>query len=210
MDKSVAELKRQGMLGSVLTKEDWQVLLQEASDIGSLNGVLVASQKLQCKPSKEILENLLLSALCKGDCGVARKAHRVLERELTETEKAIMLGGAILLGKVGEIVDNIKITNKGMLSMLHTATAISVFNLLRQKRGVSFPKTINFHTWVRTYWREYSYFNLKPKHTIVTTSPISGTFLIFTEESKRTLTGALLSNDIITRECAEKIHNLSF
>lgn len=209
MDKSFEQLKKQAMSGSALTKNDWRILLQDASDIDSLNGVLIASQKLQRKPPRATLEKILLTALCEGDYNIARKTHTTLARKLTEDEKAIMLESAILLGKVEEIVDNTIIQNKGMLSILHTAIAISAFNILKQKRGENLPRTLNLHTWARTYEREYSHFALKPKHTILTTSPISGTFFIFTEESVCTLTGALLSNDIITRECAEKIHNFS-
>lgn len=209
MDKSFEQLKKQVMTESVLTKNDWQILLQDASDIDSLDGVLIASQKLQRKPPRVTLENILLTALCGGDYNIAKKAHKVLARELTESEKAVILEGSILLGKVQGIVDNITITNKGMLSMLHTAIAISVFSLLKKKRGEPFPKIVNLHTWAKTYEREYSHFNLKPKLTIEALSPISGTFFIFTEESIRTLTGALLGNDIITKVCAEKIHSFS-
>lgn len=210
MDTSIEELLRQGLLGTSLTTLDWDMLLQEASDAGSLQGVFVASHKLKTKPSKAILENLLLTALCTGKCGVAIDTCKELQRELVEKERNLLAESLVLSGNVQEFFECIPIEDEGVLSMFHTTIAIAVSRLLRRNRQQEPPIKINLYSWVEVYQAELSLFNPQAKAIIRSRMDPFGIFFIFSKDTLNRFLGALLVENCITKECAQGIRFLDF
>lgn len=205
MDNSVLKLLKQGDAGTKLTYEDWQLLLQDASDAASLNGVYVAAFKLNTKPPTETLENLLLSALCVGACEVAIDTSKEIKRDLTELEKRLLIEGAVLFGDIGGFHKCIKIDDESILGMFHSCGMIAACRALRVRRGEDLPTHINLHSWVTVYAKELSFFNFEYATSIETQDPLPGTFFILNEASRNLLVGALIVSDLISREC---IHTL--
>lgn len=210
MDSSITELLRQGRLGTNLTDVDWNILLQDASDSGSLDGVLVASNKLKRKPPLSTLENLLLTAICSGEGKTAVAACTEIKRNLTEKETFVLLESIILSGNVQEFFDCFSVDNKEVLGMFHTTMAIAVCRSLRRNRKENMPMIVNLHSWVNVYHNEFSIFKPLARIKVSDEELLSGTFFIFTKETCNLLLGALLVEDAINKECAKAIMQLHF
>lgn len=210
MDTAIEELLRQGLLGTTLTPIDWNILLQDASDSGSLHGVLVASHKLKIKPPKAILENLLLTALCSGECIIALDACKELQRDLIEKEKNILAESTILSGNVQEFFECFTIDDPGTLGMFHTTIAIATGRLLRKNKGLELPTRVNLHSWVKIYHKELSLFNPIARYVLESDTPPAGIFFVFSKETCAKFLGALLVENFITKECARAIQFLNF
>lgn len=208
MLEPIKELARQGLLGTALTETDWTILLQDASDFGSIDGVLTASIKLHCKPPKETLENLLLSALCKGEYSTAYATAKALGRGLQKNEKNLLLQGAILSGNVQEMFNHTTIDSVPKLGIFHTTAAIAVCRSIREKEKLELPYHVNLKEWSIPYAKELLRFNLTADHKLDLVTPLAGLFFIFTQETSLTLAGALLCDNLVNKECANALINL--
>ena len=205
MDTLIQEIKRRGKLGLDLTPVDWILLLQEASDKGSLQGVFAASAKLKTTPPSAVLENLLLTAICTGDCEEAVSTSKELKRKLSVVELSLLTESTILCGNVQGLLDTFYIYNPLWLAMLHTTIAIAVSRLLRKNKGMAQPAKSNLHSWIQIYDEDLAVFTPEVKHGIFSDLPPSGTFLIFSQETCLKLIGALLVENMITKKTAEEI-----
>lgn len=207
MDIAIRELLRQGVLGTSLTSVDWNILLQDASDFGNMDGLLTAAHKLKCKPPKEALENLLLTALCKGDCTLALAACKELGRELDVNEKKVMLEGAVLSGNVQEIFNTLEIKSVEMFAIFHTSAAIAVLRSMYKKHKIPEQGVLNLKAWTTSYTAALSRFELYAFEKFDLVKPITGLFFVFTGETIHKIVGALISDNLINTPCANALIN---
>lgn len=205
MDTLIQELKRRGKLGLDLTSVDWSLLLQEASDNGSLRGVFAASAKLKMTPPLAVLENLLLTAICTGNCEEALNTSKELKRKLSVVELGLLTESTILCGNVQGLLNTFYIYNPLWLAILHTTMAIAASRLLRKNKGLTQPKRSNLHSWVQIYNEDFALFSPEVKYSILSDLPPPGTFFIFSQETCLKLIGVLLVENMITKQAAAEI-----
>jgi hypothetical protein len=211
MDASIKELLRGARLALSLTPIDWDILIKDASDSGSLDGVLVAANKLHIMPPAEALENLLLTSLCSGKGAVAFATCKALNRTLTEEEGNILTESTILAGGVEDFLKHPGVTNFTTLTMLHTTIALGVGRTLRLKRkSEPLPQRINLNSWVDSYHRELSPFGITAHKEIKVYAGIPGHFYLFSRDTLNRLLGALLMDGVISKECLKTILTFNF
>lgn len=66
IDKTLKLFLEDCILGKDIEADDWSLLLREAIDIGSLQGIKTAAYKLGIELNKEILESTLVSCYLYG------------------------------------------------------------------------------------------------------------------------------------------------
>jgi hypothetical protein len=198
MDTHVEEIKRRGFLGADLTNEDWKILLSDAEEVGSLQGVLIALTKLQTHPVTTALESLLCTAICVGDAETAIDTCRHIGRDLLPSEKSLLVESVVLSGNVGGFIKHVDDSGDRMKLLLHTAIVIGVCRFLYKKSTGIVPK-LTLATWLRTYHREFGYFS--PSYSIIKSEYYPEAILL---RLKRTslahFAGALLVEGLISRE----------
>lgn len=210
MNNPITELIHNAKLGIDLTQIDWEILLREASDAGSLEGVLTASLKLNKKPSEKTLENLLLATVSMGKPDIALDTCKHLKRGITQLELSLLIESTILSGNVEEFFKCIPVVDDETLAMLHTTMAIAVCRILRKKRGGILPYYINLRSWVDVYHKEFNLFRPTARKRLNSKDRLFGDYFIFSEETKHKFLGALIVEDMISKECSSAIMTLHF
>lgn len=198
MDDRIENIKQRGYLGADLTKDDWRLLLSDAEEVGSLQGVFTALTKLGEHPITNALESLLCTAICTGDVETALDASKHLGRELLQEEKLLLIESVVLSGNAKGFIECIDFYENEMFALLHTTIAIGVCRFLYKKRAGTFP-TITLATWLGVCHREFSSFS--PRVHFVLSEHYPGAILLRLEQSALGhFAGALLMEGIISRE----------
>jgi hypothetical protein len=198
--KKLLELAK---MGPHLNEDDWKMLLHAAHEAEDLGGVLLASNHLNIKPPKDILESLLLTFIVGASCEKTFAVKKLLGRELDVVERDLLIEALILSGNTQDFFEYIQIGNKVILGMLHTTVALSAMIQVRKKRGLPPIRKINLKSWAYLYREELSLFSPKIKICFGCEKSVTGNFPIFFEETMNRFLGILLAEHLITPKCAQ-------
>lgn len=197
MDAHIEDIKRRGYLGADLTEDDWRLLLSDAEEVGSLQGVFTALTKLNTHPITDTLESLLCTAICVGDVETALDTCKHLGRELLPNEKLVLIESVMLSGNAKGFIECIEFQGCEMRALLHTTIVIGVCRFLYKKRTGSLPR-ITLTTWLRVCHREFGSFS--PRSHFVLSEFYPGAILLRLERSTLGhFAGALLMESFISR-----------
>jgi hypothetical protein len=189
--------------GKDLERDDWEKLLQDGEDLGGLDAVLIALEKLEEKGNREPLERLLLTSICSGNGSVAIETSRLLGRKLDNTEQEMLLESMVLAGNVEDFQRYIVVDHPELYALVHTAIVLAVTRHLYKKSHGLFPNA-NLFNWPKIYVKELMLFELSMRATSSLWFPGSHIIVLKTISLER-LIGALLMEGIISKECARAI-----
>ncbi len=185
---------------SVLATIDWREELLLAIEAGDCCAAINAQQKSGIKVSREVVENLLLQALCLGKVIDSYRAAVWLNRDLSETEVMILTEVAMLTGNMtGMCILAHTRRNQDIRAFLHCTMVIAVARDIKLKNRQILPPYGVTGTWMTLYKREISQLGITGKLFYTKKFP-SGKFLILQEKSKQRLLGYLLAHELISQE----------
>jgi hypothetical protein len=198
VDALIEKIKKRGHLGEDLTENDWKLLLADAEEFGSLQGVLAALKKLPSYPVMDALEKLLCTAICTGDAETAIITCRHLGRDLFLREEITLVENITLNGDVEKFIDHFEIHQNELRDMLHTAIVIQVCKFFYKRRTGKFPE-IELTTWLEICNREYK--TISPYARFVSSRKYPGAILLrLGRHSLVRFAGVLLREGFISRE----------
>lgn len=193
--------------GTNLTRDDWEIILCDVKDFGSLRGTIEVLKMLPKRPIKKEMEELLCTALCAGDGKTAIKICSLLQRELTAQESRILLENTILTGNVMGFYYSNKVKDFETRIQFHTTVTIGVLRCAYRKRTGAIPNA-NLTSWRTVYKREMNIFF--PEGEMHASTRLPKAELIFCSPATlHRLVGALLLEGLITEECIKEIMNFS-
>lgn len=184
----------------VLSSVDWTEEFLLAVEAGDCSAAINAQEKSGIRIGRDVIENLLLQALCSGKVIDSYQAAVLLNRDLLDIEVMILTEVAMLTGNITGICIIAHGTNShDMRAFQHCAMTIAVARTMRLKDGQVLPPYGVTGTWTNLYKEEMLKLGITGKAFYTKTFP-SGRFLILSEKSKQRLLGYLLAHSLISQE----------
>lgn len=190
---------------SVLTTINWREEFLLAIEAGDCHAAILAQKKSGIQVSREVVENLLLQALCLGKVIDSYQAAVLLDRDLSETEVMILTEVAMLTGNTtGMCILAHTRRGQDIRAFLHCAMVIAVSRNMRLMDKKTLPPYGVTGTWTNLYRKEIYQLGITGKPFYTITFP-SGKFLILHEKSKQRLLGYLLAHELISQEDSDML-----
>jgi hypothetical protein len=185
---------------SLTTAMDWReevLLAVESGDCGLAHN---AWKHAGIMVTKDVMERLLLNALCLGRVVDAYQAAVMLERGFDEKEIMMLTEVAMLTGNISGIcMIATNRRNSTHKAYQDCAMIIAVARHMRLKNKQNLPPYGVTGSWQNVYAKEIKQLGIKGDRFYTSHFP-SGNFLHVNEKSKQRLLGFLLAHELITRE----------
>jgi hypothetical protein len=167
MEDNIIECLRRAKLAIDLTQIDWELLLQDSVEEGSLCGVLTVLTKLPKYSRKQALEDLVVSAVCSGDGQTALDACKELQRSLSMGEEVMLLENMALAGNVEGFFRSVTLApnQAEAVAFFHITIMIAVCGFMYKKRVGSLANA-KIGSWHVTYKHELALFNVRGRQHV--------------------------------------------